>query len=107
MNFLIPKNVSSKFEFFNGFGFKELFMMLAGLIIGGTIATPLLFITNSIFSILPAVLFTTIGFILGKPDLRTGRNGLDHLMAMRQYRRKRKKYFYRFGHGRRKEDHLV
>ena len=100
MHFLIPKNVRARFEFFQGFGFRELFLLLASLIIGAAISIPLFLITRSPFAFIFAALFGTIGFVAGKPDPRTGMNGLDHFKAMRAFQSKRKLYFYRYGDGR-------
>lgn len=100
MNFLIPKNVRTRFEFFAGFGFKELFLLLAGIIIGGGISTIIYLITHSLFSFLLTALFGTVGFILGKPDPRTGMNGLTHFKAMRAFQSKQRLFFYRHGSGR-------
>lgn len=100
MNFLIPKNVRTRFEFFNGFGFKELFYLVAGIVVGGSISTLIYLITHSLFSFLIAAVFGAIGFIAGKPDPRTGLNGLNHFKAMRAFQSKKKLFFYRHGDGR-------
>jgi hypothetical protein len=100
MNFLIPKNVRTRFEFFNGFGFKELFMLLAGIGVGGGLSLIIYLITHSLFSFVFTALFGSIGFIAGKPDPRTGMNGLGHFKAMRAFQSKQRLFFYRHGDGR-------
>jgi uncharacterized membrane protein YhiD involved in acid resistance len=100
MNYLIPKNVKARFEFFSGFGFKELLWLLAGIGLGAGISMLVYLVTHSLFSFIVTALFGTIGFIAGKPDPRTGLNGVDHFKAMRAFQSKRRLFFYRHGDGR-------
>jgi hypothetical protein len=100
LEFLIPKNVRTRFEFFTGFGFKELFMLLAGIVVGGGLSFLVFLITHSLFSFLLTALFGSIGFIAGKRDPRTGLNGIDHFKAMRAFQSKQRLFFYRHGDGR-------
>lgn len=100
MNFLIPKNVRTRLEFFTGFGFRELGFVLVGLIIGGILFLITFLITHSLFSIVFLGVCGTAGFLLGRPDPRTGMNALDFFKAWKAFQTKRKLYFYRFGDGR-------
>jgi hypothetical protein len=95
--YVIPKNISSRIEFFPGFGMKEVGIMLIGIVIGACIGAIGWFIEGSPLwfgLIVPAGAF---GFFLGKPNPRTGRNILDILKDQRDYKSKPQRYFYRYG----------
>lgn len=100
MNYLIPKNVRTRLEFFTGFGFKELGLLLAGLFVGGILAGLVYLITHSFFCLVLLALGGGIGFILGRQDPRTGMNALDFFKAWKSFQSKRKRYFYKYGDGR-------
>lgn len=100
MNFLIPKNVKTRVEFFSGFGFRELGLLLAGAAAGGALFGLVYMITKSLFSVIFLALGGGIGFFIGKQDPRTGMNVLDFFQAWKSFQSKRRRYFYQHGHGR-------
>ncbi|MGG2201883.1 PrgI family mobile element protein [Paenibacillus validus] len=100
MNFLIPKNVRTRLEFFTGFGFRELGLLFAGLAVGGILFGLVFLLTKSWFSLVFAAAGGGAGFILGRQDPRTGMNALDFFKAWKSFQTKRKRYFYKYGDGR-------
>lgn len=98
---MIPKNVKNKFEFFTGFGFKELFITVAGLVTGIIIFFFLMLFTKSIpIRIFIAFWFPVIAFFGSRPNPRTGRTVFAFMKDYRIYKSKQKTYFYEFGKGR-------
>lgn len=98
--YIIPKNVRTRVEFFSGFGFKELFLFLVGLGVGFLIFGAVYLLTDSLLSFIFLGLGGGVGFFLGKPDPRTGKSALDLLTDYQSFNMKPKRYFYRFGGGR-------
>ncbi|MCP1312093.1 PrgI family mobile element protein [Paenibacillus tyrfis] len=98
--FLIPKNVRTRMEFFTGFGWFELFILLIGLGVGILLFGIAFLITHSFITLLFIVVGGTAGFLLGKPNPYTGMNALSFLKAFKAFKTKRNRYFYRFGDGR-------
>ena len=98
--YFIPKNVKTRFEFFDGYGLREagitLIFTLCGLALGFILW---LFFGRDIllFLFLPA---GALGFFLSKPDPRTGKSALMLIRDVRDFNSKQKRYFYRFGSGR-------
>lgn len=87
-------------EFFPGFGFRELGLVILGLTAGGILFTPVYLLTRSAFSLVFFALGGSLGFFLGRQDPRTGLNALDLLKAWKAYQSSRKRYFYKYGDGR-------
>lgn len=98
--FLIPKNVSTRLEFFSGFGWRELYLVLIGLGVGGLLFLLTFLITHSFYSIAFVGAGAGIGFFLGKPDPRTRKNALDFFRDYQAFNRRAKRYYYRHGEGR-------
>jgi hypothetical protein len=99
--YLIPKNVGGKFEFFEGFGMKEMFYCLIGVAIGVGIT----FILSSFHSpiimrILPIPIFTGAVFFAVKRDPRLGKSILSNIADQKKFMSKTQKYFYVYGEGR-------
>jgi len=99
--YLIPKNVKSRFEFFTGFGFRELAITSLGLAIGGILFFIVGFVTASFARIFLIALGGGIGFFLSIPDPREGKSLLHRIQDFREFNSRPKKYFYVFGSGRR------
>lgn len=98
--YIVPKNVKTRFQIFEGFGWFELFLFLLGLGIGAMISGILYFVFRSLFCFIFAVFGGAVGFFLGKPDPRTGRSALDLVNDYKDFNTRPKKYYYRFGRGR-------
>lgn len=99
-SYLIPKNVKTRFEFFNGFGWRELFLTLTGIAIGSVIYILSGLFTDSIFRVIIIFVFGAIGFFASHSDPRTGKNVIDFLRDLKMYKSKQKRYMYVFGKGR-------
>lgn len=89
----VPKNISAKFEFFPGFGWKELFFVLAGLLTGF-----LLYLFLSIFIKSPVrylAIFVPAGLAyflsVPGPDGNSVINLVKHYL---RWSRKQKRYLY-------------
>lgn len=97
--YIVPKNVKTRFEFFEGFGWKEFFVTIIGAAVGGIITTILFSITKSIFAILPIGIGGAIAFVISRPDPRTGISPMDYVKSSRNFQKKTKLYFYVKGGG--------
>jgi hypothetical protein len=96
--YIIPKNVKSKFEFFPGFGWKELFISLIFLLVGvGLFFLSGLF-TRSMFRVIFIALTTATGILFVIEDPRSG-SFLKFVQSYRKYKRKPRRYEYRFKRG--------
>jgi hypothetical protein len=98
--YFIPKNVKARFELFEGFGLKEAVIVIIGAFIGLSLGLILWFITNKVFLLGFFVPGGAMGFLISKPNPRTGRNALDIIKDSRSYNSRPKRYFYRYGDGR-------
>lgn len=97
--YLIPRNVSQRFEFFPGFGWIELFLTLAGFGVGILFFFIAGFFTASLARALLAVFTTGVGFICGKGDPRTGKTVLSFIEDFRSWKMRQRRYLYYFGTG--------
>lgn len=95
--YVIPKNISTRIEFFPGFGMKEIGIMIIGAVIGACAAAIFWFLQGSPLWFGIAVPTGAFGFFIGKPNPRTGRNILDIIKDQRDYKSKPQRYFYRYG----------
>jgi len=98
--YVIPKNVHARFEFFTGFGFKELGIVLIAALIGFSLGSIIWFFSGSKVPFLLCVPTAAFGFFLSRPNPRTGRSALSLIKDSRAFNSKQKRYFYRFGSGR-------
>ena len=98
--YLIPKNVKTRFEIFEGFGWKELFMTLAGVAVGGIFFFLLGLLTKSFARIFIVALFGSAGFSLGKENPKNGLSLLTFLISLKEFQKRPKRYYYIFGSGR-------
>lgn len=99
--YLIPENVKTRFEFFPGLGWKELFITLIGGIFGTIVFFILSMFVGHPARLLVIPIITLFGYMFSKPDPRTGMSFLDLLQNFRQFKTRTKKYYYVFGSGRR------
>lgn len=104
--YVIPKNISTRIEFFPGFGMLEIGIMIIGVVIGACVAAIIWFIQGSPLWFGLMVPSGAFGFFIGKPNPRTGRNVLDILKDQRDYKSKPQRYFYRYGSWREENGNL-
>lgn len=105
MKYMIPKNVKTRFEFMEGFGWKELFITLLGALIGVCLFFILLIFKFPVIIRLPLAIFPIgIAFFISKRDSRTNKSVIDLLKEFRDFSRKQRVYFYHFGTGRGVDD---
>lgn len=100
--YLVPKNVKTRFEFFTGFGWKELFITLIGFVIGVALFFIIGLITKSMLRILILIIPTIAAFMICRADPRTGLNLLQLINNFKNFKTKTQTYFYIFGEGRNK-----
>lgn len=98
--YYVPKNVKSRFEIVPGIGIPELAVIFIGLLLGAAFSFVLYLITSSIFSFIFAVFFTAFGIFIAKPHPVTGKNALSMIKDLQAYKMKQKRYYYRYGSGR-------
>ena len=95
--YLIPRNISKRFEFFPGWGWKELFILLVALCIGTALAFTLGLLTSSPVRFLCIVLLGGIGYMVTQPVMADGSTALQIFFYMQRYRQDQKLYLYRRG----------
>lgn len=95
--YLIPRNISNRFEFFPGWGWKELFILLIGLGIGGVICLLLGLITLSPARFLPILFFGGVGYVVSQPVMADGSTALQIIKYYRQFSKGQKLYIYEKG----------
>ena len=95
--YLIPRNISQRFEFFPGWGWKELFILLAALGIGAVLAFSLSVVTLSPARFLSIVILGGIGYMATQPVMADGSTALQILSYMKRYRQAQKLYLYKRG----------
>lgn len=95
--YLIPRNISKRFEFFPGWGWKELFILLIALGIGTVLSFTLSLVISHPACHLLIVLFGGIGYMSTQPVMADGSTALQMLSYMQKYRQSQKLYLYRRG----------
>ncbi len=95
--YLIPRNISKRFEFFPGWGWRELFILLAALGIGAIFAFILGLFVSSPVRYLLVVLWGGIGYISTQPVMADGSTVMQILSYIRRYRQSQNQYLYRKG----------
>lgn len=94
--YLIPRNISSRFEFFPGWGWTELFLLLAGLGIGALMFLLLGIVTAGPIRVIPVMFFGFLGFISGQPLINES-TLIEVVKSMLSFRRSQKLYLYQKG----------
>lgn len=99
--YLVPSNVKTRFQFFPGFGWKELFILLLGIALGVVLFILLGVVIGNviirlIFSIIPPV----FAFVVTRQDERTGQSLLNLIKDLKAYNLRQKRYQYHHGRGR-------
>jgi len=97
--YIIPKNVKTKFEFFSGFGWKELFISVLFLLLGAVAFFLMGIFTTSMFRLIVVAMITAIGVFIGIEDPRSGRSFIGFVSDYRKYKNKPHRYEYRFKKG--------
>ncbi len=90
----IPRNVSSKFEFWPGFGWVELFITIAGILVGLAFRYLVLFIAHSQWGMLFVAVFGAAGYFLVKPMMAGGDSFLTAFQRYKRYMSGQKLYLY-------------
>lgn len=98
--YVIPKNVNARFEFFEGFGFKEIGIVFIAAVIGLFIGWIIWLFSGSTIPFFLCVPTAALGYFVSKPDPRTGMSALNLIKDAKDFGSKQKRYFYRFGSGR-------
>lgn len=98
--YLVPKNVKNRFEFFPGFGWMDLGFCFGGAGIGLVLFLITGLFTHSLFRVFFILFFTAIGFIITRPHPLTKRPLLVTFTHFKDFSKKQKRYYYRFGSGR-------
>lgn len=90
----IPRNVSAKFEFWPGFGWVELLITVAGILIGLAFRYLVLLITHSQWGLLFIAVFGAAGYFLVKPMMAGGDSFLTAFQRYKRYMSSQKLYLY-------------
>lgn len=98
--YLIPKNVNTRFEFRDGFGFKELGIMLAGAAVGGCLFFLFgFFDIHLLIRVIVLSLPVLFAFFLIQPHPLTKISVLETFKLAIRYKRSQKRHFYKYGSG--------
>lgn len=97
--YLIPRNVTQKFEFFPGFGWLELGLTLSGLAFGVLLFFIAGVFTSSLARALIVAFTTAVGFFISKGDPRTGKTLLSLINDAKAWKTSQRRYLYYFGTG--------
>lgn len=98
--YLIPKNVGGRFEFFEGFGIKELIYCAISALLALGLSLLIGLFTSSLFRFSPVPLIVYATFMLVRIDPRLGRSLLENIVTVNTYHGKPKRYDYVYGDGR-------
>lgn len=95
--YLIPRNISNRFEFFPGWGWKELLILITGLGIGGIFFLLLGLVILSPIRFLPILFFGGIGYIASQPVMADGSTALQIIKYYHLFSKEQKLYLYMKG----------
>lgn len=95
--YIIPRNISKRFEFFPGWGWQELIMLLFGAGTGVLISAMLSFITQNPVRFLPILFFGAVGYLTSKPILADGSTALQIVQYARRFNSSQKLYLAKKG----------
>lgn len=98
-DYIIPRNVNTRFMFLPGFGWKELFITLMGLGIGLILLFLSSFFTKSMLRIFLVFLPTITAFMLTVSDPKTGISFIQLVRDLKEFNLSVRKYYYRYGTG--------
>ncbi|MEK8217135.1 hypothetical protein [Paenibacillus sp. FSL L8-0463] len=98
--YLIPKNVGGRFEFFEGFGIKELIYCALSALVAIGLSFFIGLFTSSLFRFLPVPFIVYATFMLVRIDPRLGRSLLENMVTINTFNGKPKRYDYVYGEGR-------
>lgn len=98
--YIIPKNVNTRFEFFAGFGWIELFVTALGILVGGLVFLVMGMFNHSPFRIVVIALGGAAGFMISYADPRTGKNVISFFKDYKKFTSTPRRYKYKFGEGR-------
>jgi hypothetical protein len=101
--YLIPRNVSTRFMFIPGFGWRELFIGLIGLGIGLILFFIVSIFTESMLRIFLVFIPTIAAIMLTISDPKTGVSLMQLLKDLKEFNMSVRKYYYRFGSGVKKD----
>ena len=90
--YLIPRNISDRFEFFPGWGWNELIILLIGAGAGIMICLLLGLATHSPAKYIPVFLFGGVGWMATKPIMADGSTALQILKYMHRHNHSQKLY---------------
>jgi hypothetical protein len=97
--YLIPRNVTQRFEFFPGFGWPELGQTLAGLAVGGLFFFVLGLFGAGFWRLLVVFAGGAGGYVLSMSFPKTGKTVLALLRDAKRWKMSQRRYLYRFGTG--------
>lgn len=92
--YLIPRNISKKFEFFPGWGWKELCITLSAAAVGLGFSSLLGLVISSPGRYLAALFITGIAYLSTLQIMPDGSSALDMIHHLRRFRAGQKLYLY-------------
>lgn len=92
--YLIPRNISKRFEFFPGFGWMELLITLIAAVVGLGISFLLGLIMLHPGRFLISLFTTGVGYMAGKPIMPDGSTALDMILHMKNFASSQKLYLF-------------
>lgn len=102
-DYIIPKKINTRFEFFPGIGFPELIIIVVGLLIATIFFFAIGLFTQSLIRVLVFLPGFLIPFALVYQDPRNGISLLKILRDVKIFNSRPKRYTYIHGKGRKHE----
>lgn len=97
--YLIPRNVDTRFMFIPGFGWKELFISLIGLGIGLMLFFTVTIFVQSMLNVVLVIVPTVFAVMLTISDPKTGVSFMQLIKDFKEFNMSVRKYYYRYGSG--------
>lgn len=93
--YLIPRNISKRFEFFPGWGWKELLVTMVAIGVAAVFIFVMGFITSNPVRYFIGLFIVFIGYLATRPVLPDGSTAMDMFKYMNRFWRAQNLYLYR------------
>ena len=95
--YLIPRNISNRFEFFPGWGWRELIITAISVGIGLIFSFLIGLATLSPVKYLPVIIFAAIGYTASRPVMADGSTAIQIVKYIQRFKYSQKRYLYQKG----------
>lgn len=95
--YIIPRNISKRFEFFPGWGWRELLVTAVGVGIGLTFSFLISLATPGPAKYAPVIIFGAIGYTASRPVMADGSTAIQIVKYIQRFKYSQKRYLYQKG----------